>query len=222
MCVALMSATALATGLGLLTNNLNLGGPPATATLEVNDLSGVIRVTPYATIEDYITTSFAGGLWSGFGIHSNTALNDLILGDANEMVGILSGADYSALNVNPMFGYTVLGTEAALFKYTYFGDSDFTGWVDGTDYSLIDFAWSVNVDNTDPGDDVPNEWVWGDYDYDNSAASSIDYSLIDNAFNTQVVVLSGSGGGVNPVPEPSTIVLLVLSFLSFFVFRRFK
>jgi hypothetical protein len=108
--------------------------------------------------------------------------------------------------------YTSFGGSAAsdgdvLVKYTYYGDANLSGSIDGSDYSLIDNG-SLNG---------LTGWYNGDFNYDGVINGS-DYTLIDNAYNTQGASLADQiAAGVSPtaqisgassVPEPTTIGLL--------------
>jgi hypothetical protein len=77
-----------------------------------------------------------------------------------------------------------------LVKYTYFGDANLDGKVDGSDYSLIDYS-SLSQSSGPPGggswgsaNGPTNGFHDGDFNYDGAVDGS-DYTLIDNAFNTQ-------------------------------------
>ena len=72
-------------------------------------------------------------------------------------------------------------------KYTYYGDADLSGHVDGTDYSLIDAHSGLSSGAT---------WSEGDFNYD-GAVNGSDYSLIDNAYNMQ---------GMTSPASPNTII----------------
>jgi hypothetical protein len=61
-------------------------------------------------------------------------------------------------------------------KYTWFGDADLSGSVDGTDYGLIDAGFLSNGSLTG--------WFNGDFDY-SGTIDGTDYGLIDGAFLTQ-------------------------------------
>jgi hypothetical protein len=61
-----------------------------------------------------------------------------------------------------------------LVKYTYFGDANLDGQVDGSDYTKIDNGFNNHLIG----------WSNGDFNYDGVIDGS-DYTLIDNAFNTQ-------------------------------------
>ena len=61
-----------------------------------------------------------------------------------------------------------------LIKYTYIGDANLDGKVDGSDYTKIDGGFTGHLAG----------WANGDFDY-NGAINGSDYTLVDNAFNTQ-------------------------------------
>ena len=85
-----------------------------------------------------------------------------------------------------------------LVKYTYYGDTNLDGKVDGTDYSRIDNGALTHATG----------WFNGDFNYDGIINGS-DYTLIDNAFNTQGAILASaiadSTAEIAPtsVPEPA-------------------
>jgi autotransporter-associated beta strand protein len=98
-----------------------------------------------------------------------------------------------------------------LVKYTYYGDANLDGKVDGSDYSLIDAGYASR--------DILTGWQNGDFNYDGVIDGS-DYSLIDNAFNNQGAAISSSAltaastaqiavaASPTAAPEPASIALL--------------
>ena len=70
-------------------------------------------------------------------------------------------------------GQSVTSTDV-LVKYTYFGDANLDGVVNGSDYTLIDNGFNAGLTG----------WRNGDFNYD-GVINGDDYILIDNAFNTQ-------------------------------------
>jgi hypothetical protein len=66
------------------------------------------------------------------------------------------------------------GANDVLVRYTYFGDANLDGQVDGSDYTLIDNGSTNRLTG----------WGNGDFNYDGAIDGS-DYTLIDNAYNTQ-------------------------------------
>jgi hypothetical protein len=68
-----------------------------------------------------------------------------------------------------------------LVKYTYYGDANLDGQVDGSDYTKIDNGFNNHLTG----------WINGDFNYDGAVDGS-DYTLIDNAFNTQSASIAAS------------------------------
>jgi hypothetical protein len=144
------------------------------------DLSGndmIITSGNIGTVTSLLGTGFNNGAWNGLtGIESSMAASDTT--HLTALGSILNNATGS-----PLFGSgTTLGlfdgispaTTAILIKYTYYGDTNLNGKVDGTDYSRIDSGYINNQ----------TSWANGDFNYDGTVNGS-DYTLIDNAFNTQ-------------------------------------
>ncbi len=77
--------------------------------------------------------------------------------------------------------------DSVIVKYTWFGDSNLDGVVDGSDYALIDTGLGSNG--------TLGGWVFGDYDYSGTIDGS-DYALIDTG------LLSQSGA----LPEPTSML----------------
>jgi hypothetical protein len=92
-----------------------------------------------------------------------------------------------------------------LVKYTYYGDTNLDGKVDGSDYAKIDYAYAHPA---------LTGWANGDFNYDGVVDGS-DYALIDNAFNSQGAVLTASiaaqVSGTSAVPEPASLGLLAVT-----------
>ncbi len=109
---------------------------------------------------------------------------------------LISGAitTLSGLNIpNP--------TSSVLVKYTWFGDSNLDGVVDGSDYALIDTGFTSGG--------ALGGWVFGDYDYSGTVDGS-DYALIDTGFISQTGAL----------PEPGTLGLLGMGAIGMMRRRR--
>ena len=95
--------------------------------------------------------------------------------------------------------------------------------MDGSDYSLLDNGWMLNLSG----------WYNGDFNYDGVVNGS-DFTLIDNSFNTQSGRISASiagptvqitaeiANGSVAVPEPSTFALLGLSAVGLLRRRRHR
>jgi autotransporter-associated beta strand protein len=185
--VADAAAGQIAPGLNgaVAVTSLNLA---ATALLDVNDNDLVIgSATSKTTIESYVRTARNDGAWTGPGLTSSAARENPA-GNAN--LGVLSGAEYSAFGGGTgTFGGKPYTAGDTLVKYTWNGDTNFSGTVNFDDYVRVDVGFNTNLTG----------WGNGDFNY-SGAVDFDDYVLIDVAFNTQngtlgraVEYLSGDG-----------------------------
>jgi fibronectin-binding autotransporter adhesin len=156
----------------------------------------------------------SAGYWAGTA--NGSIRSSAAAGDATFLttLGVATG-------LTSFDGATIPATDVDV-KYTYYGDANLDGTVDGSDYSLIDGHNGLTSGGT---------WQTGDFNYDGKVDGS-DYSLIDNAFNQQ-----GSGGlatamndvatntseiasGSAAVPEPASLGLLGIGALGLMNRRR--
>lgn len=135
----------------------------------VHDYAGA---TPLPAMAGWIAAGYAGGAWTGNGITSSSAAVD------PDKVRGLGYTEASALGITLFSGQPVDAT-SVLVKFTYYGDSNLDGMVDGDDYLRIDRGMAMGLSG----------WVNGDYDY-NGAVTGTDYLLIDKAYVKQTGVLS--------------------------------
>ena len=173
-------------------------------TSQAIDLTGGVL----ATIVNQIASGSAGN-WTGFGITSSTAATD---SSHLTAVGVLQN---TINGTTPIYG---TGTPLGLFeganpaasdiliKFTYYGDANLDGKVDGSDYSLIDNGFNTTATG----------WFNGDFNYDGVINGS-DYTLIDNSFNQQGAQLTAQAAVSTAqiavtasVPEPSLLALATL------------
>jgi hypothetical protein len=119
------------------------------------------------------------------------------------------------------YGRTVLETDT-LVKYTYVGDFNLDGVVDDNDLgTIINFYNQDEFGNTL---DTPGGFAYGDTNYDSvindddlgnffNMYPSADLGLPPlnvGQFDVPLVASAPHGVSVQPIPEPSTIVLLVM------------
>ena len=203
----------------LVASALNIAGPNGLADLSANDLvvqNGDLGQITSQVMQGYNEVGGANWLGSG-GITSSAAA-----GDSRHLTAL--GVIVNNVNGTTLFGS---GTTGGLFdgtspsagdvlvKYTYFGDANLDGKVDGSDYSLIDSGYAA--DKASPGS--ATGWYNGDFNYDGTVDGS-DYTLIDNTFNNQgsqlttpsALIASSTDqvAGVAAVPEPATVGLILL------------
>jgi hypothetical protein len=120
-----------------------------------------------------IATAYDFTAWDGNGIRTSS-------GDAQAgLTGLGAGEAVDALSLNP--GETVLWNgvtvddSTVLIKYTYAGDANLDGVIDGGDYGVIDNFVQV------PG---TSGWFNGDFNYD-GVIDGGDYGVIDNNIQAQ-------------------------------------
>ena len=180
--------------------------------LSNNDLD--LTTASLATVTDQVRQEYAGGTWAGTGgIASTSAAADPKRLTAVGVIQNNQGGTplYSAAN---LFDGIAPGAADVLVKYTYYGDANLDGVVDGRDYALIDAGFLSRGSLTG--------WYDGDFNYDGKVDAS-DYTLIDNGFNNQGANLSTSAltaadtAEVSPaaaVPEPAAVSLLTIGVLA--------
>lgn len=171
--------------------------------------------SPAGTVVASLLFGRNGGNWNGQGIVSSTAASAtdkptaIAWAEASDLLG-LSGAATGSWN-----GQTV-DASALLLKYTYYGDLNFDGKVDGDDYVRIDRALAMGL---------AAKWLNGDVNYD-GLINGGDYALIDGAFVHQGGVLSAEvlaareaqfgaeyiAAFAAAVPEPSALALCAVVF----------
>jgi rhamnogalacturonan endolyase len=150
---------------------LDLGGND----LDLSNASG----TALGTTALLLTQGYNLGNWSGTsGIISSKAS-----GDASHLttLGMIQNnqSGTALYTASKTFDLLVPGVSDILIKYTYFGDANLDGKVDGTDYSRIDNGYLHQL----------TSWFNGDFNYSQNIDGS-DYTLIDNAFNSQSTSLA--------------------------------
>ncbi len=195
------------------------GGASPTGTLDIGSSKMVITNPDFATAQAAYSTAhaqvanaFDGFAWDLPGITSSQVQTDINVNGIPTAVGIVLNNDTAGGNLFygdgtggfPQFAGVSVDSNSILFKYTYLGDSNLDGMVDAGDFNLFQAGYS------DPTLAAQLGWAVGDYDYSGTVDAG-DFNLFQagyNYYSNNPVVLSGSGsGGVQPVPEPSGIVL---------------
>ena len=183
-----------------------------TKTLTIAD-GGKFDLTNNAIVIDYSGSSpigsANGGVYSGFtrmiqsrGIHSSHAattagLTTIAIGEAAELLG-LRATDTTTWAGQPIDATTIL------VRYTYDGDANLDGIIDGGDYGLID----NNVQ-------VPGAFGYarGDFNLD-GVIDGGDYGIIDNNIQAQGAPFPTSAlvdlPAVTAIPEPTACGFAVL------------
>ncbi|HYO08557.1 MAG TPA: autotransporter-associated beta strand repeat-containing protein [Tepidisphaeraceae bacterium] len=217
-------------------------GPAETvrvATLELN-ASGRLNVGDGKVIVDYagaspigswidgaytgltakVKSGRNGGAWDGHGIV--TSMSDASPATRLTGVGIAEASqvlDLAAGETSLWRGHVVDAT-SVLIAYTYAGDTNLDGKLDGDDYFRIDSH--VNA----PG---AGGWASGDFDY-NGRVDGDDYFILDSTIGRQAAPLVASAGiadaslapsaGTTAVPEPTGAAAAILITASSLLTRR--
>ncbi len=178
----------------------------------------MVRNGDITTVTNQVAQGYNGGAWNGSeGITSHAAAIDTTHLTA---LGVIANDDGTGTD-NALYtsfdGQSVYDGDI-LVKYTYYGDADLSGTVDGSDYSRLD--------NGALSGGTLTGWFNGDFNYDGVINGS-DYTLIDNAYNTQganisaqIAATSAQIAGTAAVPEPATLSLLVIGVAGLLGRRR--
>jgi fibronectin-binding autotransporter adhesin len=197
--------------------------------LASNDL--VVTSSTIATVTAMVKQGYANGTWAGNGISSSAAASDsthltalgTIINDTGANNGNSTGTPlYTTLDGADLTnGGTLNADGEILVKYTYYGDTNLDGAVDGSDYANIDNGYLNHLTG----------WYNGDFNYDGVVDGS-DYTLIDNAFNQQGASLGSNpaallasataeiSGSSSAVPEPASLSLIAIGATALLGRRR--
>ena len=157
-----------------------------------------------------IANQISSGSMTGI-ITSTTAASD-----STHLTAV--GVEYGLISFENL---SVSSTDV-LLKYTYFGDANLDGKVDGSDYSLIDSGFIQRATG----------WFNGDFNYDGVINGS-DYTLIDNAFDRQAGQITAQLAAhtdaiyealpsSSPVPEPANLEWVLTTLAGTLSCRRKK
>jgi hypothetical protein len=162
--------------------------------IDLNDNDALIHNNTLAEVENFVRTGRNGGLWTGTMLTSTAAKNN---GLKTTGLGVVRGSEYSAGNGGTTsFNGRALANTDVVVKYTYNGDTELNGKVDGGDYARIDTTFNNQLVSGNIGG-----WFNGDFDF-NGKVDGADYALADAAFNSQgSVVLGRPGEGALAGPE---------------------
>jgi autotransporter-associated beta strand protein len=181
-----------------LTKALSLAGVTTTGTgaFDLTDNDLVVRhaagqgVATLVQISNQVKSglNLPSGFWNGPGIMSSTAATDpafnKALGAISNDLAVVTNGQFTGAFLTDFSGRSV-DRNTVLVKFTWFGDADLSGSVDGTDYGLID-AGMLSAGSL-------KGWFNGDFDY-SGTIDGTDYGLIDGAFLTQSGILGTPAG----------------------------
>ncbi len=148
----------------------------------------------YTDATGLIASGYNGGDFLGAGIV--TTQSGATGGNTLTSVGAASNSDLGLAT----FGGTSVGASDTLVAYTYAGDANLDGVINGDDYFQIDSSFPA----------AGHGWFNGDFNYD-GVINGDDYFLIDSNFSAQgpPIPTGGGIGSVSAVPEPTSSLILV-------------
>jgi sialidase-1 len=182
--------------------------------LITEDAAGAATGGVYSGLQGAVQSASNFGVWDGPGL--TTSMPDAIAGLTT--IGVATGAQVRGLgptDTDTFAGQTITGA-STIAMYTYAGDANLDGTIDGGDYGIIDNF--VQVPNADG-------YANGDFNYD-GVIDGGDYGIIDNNVQAQgapfptgcAVGLSG----VTAIPEPAACGLAGLTAAVLTLHRRMR
>ncbi len=159
-------------------------------------------------------TGVTGLIASGYGPNQDFSGSGIVTTQSNATggntltnIGVASNSDLGLGS----FGGQGVGANDTLVMYTYGGDANLDGVVNGDDYFQIDSAFPTNG----------HGWFNGDFNYD-GVVNGDDYFVIDSNFPAQGTAIPTSDGiaGVTAVPEPASVGLFAAAAAGLFARRR--
>jgi hypothetical protein len=162
-----------------------------------------------AQISAEVAAGYNGGAWNGSNSSIGVITSSTAAADPKHLtaLGVIVNDSTGTAGMGTAIMNSLDGTPTSdgdiLVKYTYYGDANLDGHVDGSDYTLIDNGFNNHLTG----------WHNGDFNYDGVIDGS-DYTLIDNAFNTQGASLAAEIAGAtaqisaSAVPEPASLGLI--------------
>ena len=188
----------------------------------------VLRGPTLAAVTALVRAGFNKGGWNGTGIISTTASSNPTRLTALGVIVNDNGSGTPLYGAGGTLSTTFNGGDVPidgdiLVKYTYYGDANLDGKVDGSDYSRIDNGLLTHATG----------WYNGDFNYDNAINGS-DYALIDNAFNRQAALINMQLAGpsaiateqivgaatTSAVPEPALLAWITMTGAGLLIGKR--
>ena len=181
--------------------------------LITNKSPGTSSGGTYGGLQGDVQSAYDFGAWDGNGL--TTSQQQAI--DGLTTIGVGTGESVRGLGPNDtdvFAGQTITGS-STIAMYTYAGDANLDGTIDGGDYGIIDNF--VQVPNAD-------SYFNGDFNYD-GVIDGGDYGIIDNNIQAQGAPFPTSGAsvglsGVTAVPEPAALSVLGVATAGLLVRRR--
>ena len=171
--------------------------------LITNNAAGVASAGIYNGLQGEVQRAYDFNAWDLPGL--TTSMPDAAAGLTT--IGIATGEQMRGLgptDTDTFAGQTITGA-STVAMYTYAGDANLDGVIDGGDYGVIDNFVQV------PGAD---SYANGDFNYD-GVIDGGDYGVIDNNIQAQGAPFPISAPlSITAVPEPACVAWLILSATS--------
>jgi fibronectin-binding autotransporter adhesin len=196
-------AVSIAQGIGDAGTS-RLGTLALAGKLDVTDNGLIVTGQTAAEVEAMVAAGRAGGSWSGIGIITSMSA----AASGLTTIGVARAIDIGA----GTFGGVSVGGNDVLVRYTYIGDANLSGKVDGDDFGKIDAGFSAHASG----------FVNGDFNYSGTVDAD-DYWLIDRIYSRNLPSLGAApplSGGASAVPEPSTVLIASAATVRFTRRRR--
>jgi hypothetical protein len=179
---------------------LNLAGTTGNWTGLLNLNNNNLIVHNGTQLPDQIKQAAHLGAWNSTagGITSSSALAASTSSTATALA-YASGADFMAGNGQTRFDSQPYSPNDTLIMYTLAGDANMDASV-----TFADFLQLQNHYNQ-----VNTDWEQGDWNYDGSTTFA-DFLILQNNYNKTMTVGSLQQGASGAVPEPTTILLLLI------------
>jgi T5SS/PEP-CTERM-associated repeat protein len=202
------------------------GGTTPTAKVDLNDNAAIVNyagTSPAATVRAQILAGRGGaGLganWSGQGITSSAAATANATDAESRSVGFAENATMPLGALTTFRGRPVDDT-SILMAFTRTGDANLDGAVNDDDVTIVGATYAPSVSQP--------LWALGDFDY-NGFVDDDDVTLLGAFYDPSAAPLIGppaepganaSARGVAAVPEPGSLLLLVVGLGGFAVLYR--
>jgi autotransporter-associated beta strand protein len=180
--------------------------------LVTNTTAGSLTGTTYNGVQGFVQSGLNSGTWDGSGIVTSqgdalSGLTTIAVATGEQIRGLGTATDLWA-------GQTITGA-STLAMYTYAGDLNLDGLINGDDYANIDF------NSSNPS---ASGYFNGDINYD-GVINGDDYASIDFNVNAQGAPFPTSGSvdgslAVTAVPEPTSLSVIGLAAASLMTRRR--
>ncbi len=182
----------------VVANDLQVTG---TGKLDIKDNKVIVKGGAVGSWNGTAYTGLTGLVAAGYSVNQDFSGSGIVTSESsatggNTLTNIgVASADDAGYAGGSLIGQSVASGDA-IVMYTYGGDANLDGVVNGDDYFQIDSAFPTGG----------NGWFNGDFNYD-GVVNGDDYFIIDSNFPAQGSPFPTSSGvaGLTAVPEPASV-----------------